>query len=402
MNNKLLRKLTLSAVTLGVAAVSLTTTTFAWFTTNSTVTASTVQGKVSSSGANMLAKTWAFDGAQKQIAVEGEQGKSTYTTVTGADIYSGFSATPTLHTTAATNSLVPVQAKAETKKEGSGDSEKTTTEYSFTKAKAVGDFSENANDGDYLHYEVIFAISDLEAATYTVSATFTNFTGTSGTQYLYVDSCASSTETGKGAVAQKTISVNLLDVLSCRVESSVITNNTSTLGGYGISDSETSKMVTSFTASDTTANTKFYRYKAESDKVNCFKTESSGDTEELVGDALTYYNNVYGRTGASDSATAPYTKPNSGVATYENTTLAPTITTTKGEDDQKKTITTYPSVDLFKVTGTASNGSPVLTKAYVKTDIYFFIDGWDNQCFNAVGGLSLSGGTINFSLTKAN
>ncbi len=387
MNNKLLRKLTLSAVTLGVAAVSLTTTTFAWFTTNSTVTASTVQGKVSSSGANMLAKTWAYDGAQKEVAVQGQAGKSTYTTVTGADIYSGFSATPVLHTTAATNSLVPVQAKVTT----TGQEPNQTKTYSFTKAKAVADFTETANDGDYLHYEVIFAISDLEAATYTVSATFTGFTGGPGTQYLYVAA-------GTGALAQKTISVNLLDVLSCRVESSVITNNTTTLGGYGISDSETSKMVTGFTANDTTASTKFYRYKAESDKVNCFKTDDASKTEELEGDAITYYNNVYGRTGASGSATAPISKPNSGVATYENTTLAPVTTTTQGDNGTDTTTTTNPSINLFKVTGTAN----ALTKAYVKTDIYFFIDGWDNQCFNAVGGLSLSGGTINFSLTKGN
>ncbi len=57
MNKKLTRKLTLSAVTLGVAALSLTSTTYAWFTTNGSATASGIKGSVAASDANMLIKT---------------------------------------------------------------------------------------------------------------------------------------------------------------------------------------------------------------------------------------------------------------------------------------------------------------------------------------------------------
>ena len=328
MTNKILRKLTLSAVTLGVAAVSATTSTFAWFTTNSNVTASKVEGSVKEADGNML------------LSVKNSSWQSPAKTVT---------------LPASATSLAPVQASSKT-----ADG-KTT--YSFTKAKSVGDFTDSATDGtDYIHYQLIFHMSDLATGDNiknVVTANFNGFTGGNGSQYLLVDA---STETS-GAKAGDTIKVDLLDVLSMRVESSIILENDNNKTNYGISDT------ISATANDIGSNTtKFYRYNQEKDTVSVNNSEKNAD-------ALTYYNSVHG-----NDVTRPENTPS-----YETTYLSNTDNTS---DSSKAGIT------LFEVTGTS--------KAYVKTDIYFYIDGWDKQCFNAVGGLQITAGSIDFKLTAAN
>lgn len=58
MKKNLTRKLALSAAAMGVAALSVTTTTYAWFTSNSTATASDVSGTVIDAGeGNLLVST---------------------------------------------------------------------------------------------------------------------------------------------------------------------------------------------------------------------------------------------------------------------------------------------------------------------------------------------------------
>jgi len=58
MKKNLTRKLALSAAAMGVAALSVTTTTYAWFTSNSTATASKVSGTVRDAGeGNLLVST---------------------------------------------------------------------------------------------------------------------------------------------------------------------------------------------------------------------------------------------------------------------------------------------------------------------------------------------------------
>ena len=58
MKKNLTRKLALSAAAMGVAALSVTTTTYAWFTSNSTATASNVSGTVIDAGVgNLLVST---------------------------------------------------------------------------------------------------------------------------------------------------------------------------------------------------------------------------------------------------------------------------------------------------------------------------------------------------------
>ncbi len=325
MNNKILRKLTLSAVTLGVAALSLTTSTYAWFVSNDDVTASTVSGTTKVADSNMLISTKNDTRSGYTIA-----GKECVLTSVDADV-----------------NLTPVEA--------SGATAATAT---FKKAgDTVGQFTTDAAATDVLHYEVIFYMSDL-AANNTLTAKFKGFTGGTGTQYLLVDA---SSEEG-GAKAGDTISVDLLDVLSLRVESSVLTQ--SEYSAYGISD--TIAEAAQPTISENT--TKYYRYNSESDTVKV-----NGSNKKA--DALTYYNNVFTTSTAS--------RPNPYKPTYEGTALSST-----------KDNTLANSITLFDLT--PKNGG--VRKGYVKTDLYFFIDGWDKQCFSAVGGLGITAGSIEFNL----
>lgn len=329
MTNKILRKLTLSAVTLGVAAVSATTSTFAWFTTNSIVEASGVSGTVKEVDGNMLlsVKDTNWTDPAKNVTLP-----------------------------AGTTTLAPVQVTSTT----SGSGAEAITTYGFTKAgETKGVFTETATSNtDYIHYELVFHMSDLangEGLKNVLTANFNDFTGQSGTQYLLADADAST-----GAKAGDTISVDLLDVLSVRVESSIILEaNKST---YGITDT------ISATAGNISNNgTKFYRYNQEKDTVTVSRTDKKAD-------ALTYYNNVHQKSLNRDNI-----KP-----TYETTYLS----TTDNTSDTTKT-----GITLFEITGTS--------KAYVKTDIYLYIDGWDKQCFNAVGGLQITAGSIEFNLKPA-
>ncbi len=326
MTNKILRKLTLSAVTLGVAAVSATTSTFAWFTTNSEVTASKVDGSVKEADGNMLLSVYKDSKWQSPA--------KTVTLPAGA------------------TSLAPVQATSTS----SGSGQSATTTYSFTKSTSTGTFSTATDGTEYIHYQLIFHMSDLATGDNiknVVTANFNGFTGTDGTQYLLVDA---STEDG-GAKAGDTITVNLLDVLSMGVKSEIITeSNKST---YSITD-------TNLTGTLNSTN-KFYRYNTEKDTVSVNNSEKNAD-------ALTYYKNVYNKSDLD--------RPTTGIATYDSTTVLSSTATENAA-----------GITLFEVTGTS--------KAYVKTDIYFYIDGWDKQCFNAAGGLKITAGSIDFKLTTA-
>ncbi len=346
MNKNILRKLTLSAVTLGVAAISATTSTFAWFTTNGSADASNVSGQVSSAGQNMLIKTIEY---WKGDLVSGTDGSSTSTASTK---WSGFSNSVTLKAQDGV-SMQPVTYSSDTtnnKKAG------------FKKAGSNHTFDTEADTKDVLHYQVVFAITDLDTTAKTVKAKFTNFSGSDGSQYLLVDAY-DSTVTSNKAEAGKTIKVNLLDVLSLRVENTVLSSSTSTkLSDVGVSES--TGLVTAFETG--TGDAKNYRYKAEVDTL-----VDNSNNSNLNGDAITYYNNIYGLTDNSK-----INAPNSD-GYVSNTYFS-------GES----------GIELFKVKGAANAKT-----AYVLTDFYFYIDGWDKQCFNCVGGTSLSGGTITFTLS---
>ncbi len=359
MNKKILRKLTLSAVTLGVAALSVTTSTFAWFTTNGSASASTVSGTVTSSDSNMLIKTIkAWDGQSYT------NDESTTATASGSNVWDGFSKSVTLRPQTGV-SLQPVTWSTESTYVDINGSSQTSSHTGFHKAGNDHKFNQEAKDTDVLHYQVVFAITDLDSTgstTKKVTATFKDFSDVTANQYLLVNAYADSSGT---AVAGKTIQVSLLDVLSLRVKSKLLSS--SDFNTYGITDS--TKIVTSSDVLPTTGAN--YRYKED---INSLSDGSSGT---LTGNAIDYYNNVYG----IGSATNKLTKPGNTAQGYAES--GETYFSNEG------------GIDLFSVKGTTNQ-----TTAYVLTDFYFYIDGWDNQCFNCVGGLSLTDGKIDFTLAN--
>ncbi len=351
MNKKLTRKLTLSAVTLGVAALSLTSTTYAWFTTNGEATASGITGSVAASDANMLIKTptnYNEDTNKSGQAIWGETFTKSVAEIKPAQNYD-------------TSAFKPVSMQPVT-----WDSTVTGGTHKFTKAgtnedvTTIGSFSKTATmNEDILHYEVIFAITDLQqGATKNVSVSFANLADNKGTQYLLVDALNGNvTESVKEkATAGKTIQVSILDVLSLRVENTVITEKFS---DYGISETPKSGVIVS------NADAANYRYKKDVDTLR----SSGSNSDDLTGNAIDYYKNVYG-----SNATSSMTKPEIATQGYADTKYF-------GTND----------ITLFTVSGTSDAHT-----VYVKTDFYFYIDGWDNQCFNCVGGLSLGTGSMTF------
>ncbi len=358
--NKLIRKLTLSGVTLGVAALSLTTSTYAWFTTNTTATASGISGSVKASGGNMLIKTLEY---WKEDTIKGSTEKTT------ADTWSDFASTVTLHAKDGVK-MNPVTYTQVGTSTGSGSSTPNTSGF-YKGTKGGTEFTTAATETDYLHYRIIFALSSLatgDGISNKVTMKVDGFTTTAeGSQYLLVNA---STD---GAKAGDTIKVNLLDVLSMRVESKLVSS--SEASSYGITstdvpDSSGSSPLTSINAC--------YRYRDVSDTVKV------GDQDEKA-DALTYYNNVY-NLKESSAASRPDKDTDRGY--LDSTTSPNTLVSNSSGTESANTI------ELFSVSG--------VEKAYVMCDIYFYIDGWDKQCFNAAGGLSLAEGNLNFELNPNN
>ncbi len=331
MNNKILRKLTLSAVTLGVAALSLTTTTYAWFTTNSRVTASTVSGTVKASDVLMLIKSPTWNGATG--------------TTSGTAVYDNvnFGTSTTLNAEAATTALQPVAIKSA-----------TVGEFYEAKGNNEHKFEETSNIANYVHYQVVIALSSLqEGTTYDVKMTLPQLNQDKQSQYLVANA-------GTAAAAGSTLEFGVYDALSIGIKNTIVTS--SNKGTYGI----------------TTAPTGPSAFVNSSDASGYYHAITETDANNAKGDAIAYYNAVY---GSNIQLPASYSSYYSGALynAYDSSSA---------------------EKSLYKIaTGT---GNDAIHEAVIATDLYFFIDGWDYQCFNAIGGLALfkdEAASISFNVT---
>ncbi len=365
MNKKMLRKLTLSAVTLGVAALSVTTSTFAWFTTNGEATASKVSGTVKASDVTMLIKSptgwngtnpvyngsYYWDETASSMASTTSGSARTFGTSTELVNESGNGDTTTKLTPLAISSF-----------------DLSSSGPSFTKYASTGVFTTAAESSDYLHYQVVIALNGLVSGTsYSVKMQLPTINTTKATQYLLVDA-------GTGATAGSTIQLEISDALSLCIKNTIISSTSKNASDYGLTNGGA---ITSFES--TSDATGFYHAKAETDYVMTKSGNESGFTSKK-GDAITYYNNVYGLPGSGGSPAAiakpqnyEYTQGSS--TTYKGEYFNASSTDSWSTSGQEKT--------LYTVSGT--NGESFVCV----TDLYFFIHGWDFQCFNAIGGLKL-------------
>lgn len=370
MNKKLLRKLTLSAVTLGVAGVTATTSTFAWFTTNGKATASNITGNVTASDAVVLIKSPA---SWTETTEENKDKNTTpktpvYTTdgfvevdssSSSTQVHTNFSTSTTLVAEgSSTNALAPVAINSTTVGGGFVERSSETSTHAYTAA---------ANTSHYLHYQVVLAISSLDSSsTYVVKMTLPNLNTSTNAQYLLVDA-------GTNNKAGSSVNVGIKDVLSIGIKNTIV-SSAEDAAKYGLSNGVTLS---------TSDNNKQYSADA-SGWYHAISDVTDG------ADAVTYYNNVYGLSGTTGDNAAisrPKHKKTSDsksedqeYSTYYNENALYNVNKKTGDETTIESITCADKV-IYKLSKTES--------AVVVTDLYFFIDGWDYQCFNAVGGMNL-------------
>ena len=136
MKKNLLRKLTLSAVTMGVAALSVTTSTFAWFTTNGTATASTISGTVQASDILFMIENPTWSDATASSASTADYSNSTYSssvTLTQEKYWDG-----TKSSELSTNNLYPVAIDGEYGSTNVGSFTSVNDNHKFDKAAEIG------------------------------------------------------------------------------------------------------------------------------------------------------------------------------------------------------------------------------------------------------------------------
>ena len=334
MKKNLTRKLALSAVTMGVAALTVTSTTYAWYTTNSQATASGMKANTAAANSNLLIATQTRSDSKEATTLQ-------------EDLKWGNS----VSFVEKTEQLQPAQWDA-------------------TNSKWVGvDDSTNATT---VTYTVWFQVTDLTAtkklkltlgaASFKNSSNGTDNLGRNK-QHFLVDAVGADGD--QNYKAGKDQSVGLVDVLGIQtnlVGEYTLSYATEASEGTALGDAVYTKKEDNKIVTSTTTN---YRFLSE---------VSDGDK---TGDAVIYYNNVVTHEGNGIS------RPDSYSNFFNATSLA----------TEKDGSLTYNPVEIATIAGTSNNKD-----AYFGISFTLFIDGWDYQCFNAVAGTELDALTLNFVL----
>lgn len=339
--NKLFRKLALSGVALGAAAVTLTATTFAWYTQNNEVSVTSVSG---------LTTTEADTGSIYISAA------THYTNATDLNVAAtswstpGSSADPTK---VVDGTLAPVNYADYKKLTGA-----TIPDGGSTKTQAVyGNFSA----GDIIQYrlrlraatagsEMAVYLSDFQLDAYKLTVANQNTTETKiaaktdlPTQIGLATSGGVTENTAYGADIRKALKMTVAEF--DRNASGTEEQGTTDASGYALAASRTT--VYGFT-----------NYAVED---NALAAPQNGSI-----DALDYYNQV---TGSALSRPAHYFGQTSG----ENPTDIAEVSLKKAESEAG----TLNS-------GTAQQFITIPATGYVEVLITFWLDGWDEYCFDVM------------------
>ena len=355
MKKNLTRKLALSAVTMGVAALTVTSTTYAWYTSNATATASTITGTAKAADGNLLIGK-----------VTGNGKSSTDATQTVDDVTSWAT---TLTFDASSAKLSPVTWDSSSKQwQAVNTGNSTLTKVENTDSVIV-------RQTVWFNIDSVSADSELTVKMNGLSQTPNN----GKNQKLAV----SDTKIG-GSVDNKTTSrtVKLTDVLACRITSVSLPSGVTAIGA---------------------------------DKNYKWTSENTSN-----GDAVIYYNNIYGLGQYTQVDTKTVTSPASGTTYYtksgETYTKAESLTswaenteyyTKSGEELVRPTNTGFENTYLSNTETTALSLLNVAKFDDTATEqnyrfgvtFEFYIDGWDYQCYNAIGGQSFAGLSLEFKLT---
>ena len=359
--NKLFRKLALSGVALGAAAVTLTATTFAWYTSNTEadVTAVTAQTEAKSSASLFIATASEYDGTgatgYKQATDWNDYLAKATPTVTGSvdgtanayvlkPVFSNYGTVSTSVSGRAYNKIAEVTG-----------TNKDTVTYA---AENAGDFMEfvfrvrtsagidSSKDLYFSEFNLSAAATDASVATTQVPLAGGDGTGITSKNAVY------------GASLLKALK---LDVTSADVDldaDSAIPAEGSTSRKAGAS--------------------------AETDTVTTYGFESLGGSDTNIGtaNAVGYYNKVMGTNIA-----APTTGYNVGTETF-------LIDLTAADADTQKSGKTPVKVATIPATTSGDDFS------VVEIRFVLYLDGWDNYCYDIMQGQK-----VNFSFqltTEAN
>ncbi len=164
------------------------------------------------------------------------------------------------------------------------------------------------------------------------------------------------------AASGKTLTLGVYDALSIGIKNTIVTSSNKSTYGIATAPAGPNAFVNSSDAS------RYYHAIAET------------GANDAKGNAIAYYNNVYGLNATNKT---PIALP----AEYSNYYSGALYDAHDSKSAEKS---------LYKITG--------VTEAVIATDLYFFIDGWDYQCFNAIGGLSLFASdatSITFNVAKS-
>jgi len=350
---KLRNKLILSCAALAAVATTAVSTTFAWYTSNTTVDATGV-----------TAGTDAANSTTLQISSDG----STWGATVDLKINAG--------------KFAPVSYG----KGGDGtDGETTPTAddkfYTWSTTNNAVTTTEASSSSDYIQFTLYFRnLGGSSDNVYLKKFELKNATtgNLPTTQTLVTDGLVAS---GKTRTDLPAYSVNLLRALDLKLDLSQRTFKDKKT--YNVTSDTDDTLVTGTTASTTVYGLEAFHTSTTVAAGNK-KTDSIDDTVNSLGtsaNAHTYYNAFK---GSSITTTNPLTENAALGTNYANANYATTATTS--------------AIDLGAAKGTTSDGTTAQDATYVKSVWTIFLNGWDTMCFDGVKGQKI---TLSMSFTTA-
>lgn len=327
---KLKSKLIMSGVALAACAATLTSTTYAWYTSNTNVTAQGLSGATATSGSELLLISQDATAATRQW----------YTSIEDA-------------TPVANNSLSPLQYTATTKVEESNTVADTSKQGVLTRLGVTGSTDQTT---DYISY--VFYLKNASTKAASINMEITSLKNTTGVtkDHPAIEYPAKSVVGPNHkyigiAETEPSYTVDMLRVLCMEVEVEKQATNT---GGYSL-ESDTAYKLFAHNSADSV-----------SDSLSGL-TPSASQITDATGkySAHQYYNEVMGLTsnGTTVSGKSPIALTDS---TYISTSWA---------KDGKINLGNIPTA------GEATNNMTNL-----KVTVKLFLNGWDLACFDACQG----------------
>jgi len=359
--NKLFRKLALSGVALGAAAVTLTATTFAWYTSNTEadVEKVTAQTEAKSSASLFISTATLYD----------EDAKKTEGAYKQATTWADYLATATPHLTAgSTYTLKPVYSNAGTIKAATTTPSAAAVEgraynkiAGFTNSGTGTEITSTANYADEEVNDFVEFVLRVRSSGVLAADTklyFSQFTLTPAA----IDSSISTAQVplatgGKTGITDKNVySADLLNALKLDITSAPVTLGTDS----AIPDAGATSR-TKIGSQEAAATPATYGFQNQGQHSNNMSVNDS------TGNAIGYYNTVM---GSNFALTGPSGYVKGTEATYIDIT------------DTNASTSGYTALEVATLPKTKDGDD----FSVVEIRFVLYLDGWDNYCYDIMQG----------------